>query len=437
MVKQTLLPFKLEISNEKLTSQAGLALVAECAEAIRLPAAFAEELPTAGSNRGYSPWQFARAVLLMLSGGGRALDDLRELRFDQGLIEALGLVVPSADATGDWLRRSGARGGESSLNRVNRRAIKAILRRSKRKKYTLDIDAAFIEAHKREAKYSYHNQPGYYPMTGWLAEEEICLGYEYREGNDSPKARNLEFIKFCEQQLPRGKSIGLVRSDSAAYNNKVISYCQKTRKRFVIAATKDAAVVKTIEAVPDKDWRELPGDLGVGLYAETVHAFNNEKIGAFRLIVIRRPYQRSIFDDNGSEIIEEYERCFAYATNLEHGPLDIIRTYNERGQAENLIKELKIGYGMEYTPCGDFGANAVWFGLGVIAYNLGQAMKLLALGGEWIRRQVVTLRWKIYNTAGKLISHAGRLILKVACDVEKLALFERVRRKLFEEYAAA
>jgi hypothetical protein len=435
MVKQTIFNFKLEISEEKLTSHAGLTLAAECAEAIGLSEAFEAELPAAGSNRGYSPWEYGRAVVLMLSGGGRALDDLRELGSDRGLRESIELTVPSADATGDWLRRTGAADGERQMNRINRRALKKILSRGKRKRYTLDIDATFIESHKREAKYSYHNEPGYYPMTGWLAEEELCLGYEFREGNESPSADNLQFIKFCERQLPKGKRIGMVRSDSAAYNSMVIGYCQRSKMRFVIAADKDAAVLASIKALPKSAWRDLPTDLGVGQYAETTHAFNNQKVDAFRLIVIRRPYQLKFFDENGEEQREESERYFAYATDLECDAADAIRTYNDRGQCENLIKELKIGYGMEYLPCGDFEANAVWFGLGVIAYNLGQALKFMALGCEWVRRQVVTLRWRIYNTAGKLISHAGQSILKISGGVEKLELFNMVRRKLFEEYA--
>jgi hypothetical protein len=33
---------------------------------------------------------------------------------------------------------------------------------------------------------------------------------------------------------------------------------------------------------------------------------------------------------------------------------------------ENIIKELKIGIGMEQMPSSDFSANAFWFSLGVL-----------------------------------------------------------------------
>ena len=45
----------------------------------------------------------------MAHGGGRTLKDLRQIREDTGLRAVLRApVVPSADGTGDWLRRRGS-----------------------------------------------------------------------------------------------------------------------------------------------------------------------------------------------------------------------------------------------------------------------------------------------------------------------------------------
>lgn len=50
--------------------------------------------------------------------------------------------------------------------------------------------------------------------------------------------------------------------------------------------------------------------------------------------------------------------------------------HNHRGQAENFNKELKNGFGMERMPCGQTGANAVFFGIGVIASFLLAALAI-------------------------------------------------------------
>jgi hypothetical protein len=55
-------------------------------------------------------------------GGGRSLEDLRTLKSDTALSSLLQQkMLPSTDAMGDWLRRTGAGEGLSGLSRLNRR----------------------------------------------------------------------------------------------------------------------------------------------------------------------------------------------------------------------------------------------------------------------------------------------------------------------------
>ena len=288
---------------------------------------------------------------------------------------------------------------------------------------------------------SYHGSPGYYPMSGWISNDavELCVGFEYRDGNESPSAGNLDFIKHCFAQMPKGTKVGLVRSDAAAYQVEIVDWCSTPkdgacddapRTHFVIKAVQDASVRRASDNIPQTDWQPLPADLGEGEYAETVHCFNNGKY-AFRLVVLRRPYQAELFEELDIERAAGM-RHFAIATNLESDAVEVIRSYNRRGQAENFIKELKIGYGMEYTPTGDFASNALWFALGCIAFNLGQALKLLALGADFARHTVATLRWRIYNRAAKLMRHAGAYWLRLSGGCNLLELFTQVRTKLFE-----
>lgn len=54
----------------------------------------------------------------------------------------------------------------------------------------------------------------------------------------------------------------------------------------------------------------------------------------------------------------------------------VVWRYNERTHIENHIKEIKCGFGMEYLPSGDFGANAVHFAIGMITYNLFSTLEV-------------------------------------------------------------
>lgn len=81
---------------------------------------------------------------------------------------------------------------------------------------------------------TYKGYEGYLPIVGHLAENGLVVGDEFREGNDSPGSRNLEFLKYCERQMPKGKEIKGFRSDSAAYQAKVINYCQENGIQYAI-----------------------------------------------------------------------------------------------------------------------------------------------------------------------------------------------------------
>ena len=49
--------------------------------------------------------------------------------------------------------------------------------------------------------------------------------------------------------------------------------------------------------------------------------------------------------------------------------LQVLEWHNQRGRAENFLKERKGGFGLDRMSCGESFANAVFFRLGVIAYN--------------------------------------------------------------------
>src|SRR4030042_5271840 len=218
-----------------------------------------------------------------------------------------------------------------------------------------------------------------------------------------------------------GKKIKAVRSDSAAYQAKVINHCQEKGIEFAIGGDLDAAVKNVIRSMRGEDWQEYQN----GFIGETVHSMNETK-EAFRLVLIRRPYQGNLFNEE-----ESTEKYTTIATNRGGSAEKVVQWYNQRGESsENRIKELKIGFGMERMPCGQFEANAVFFRIGVLAYNVGRLFVLKTLEIGWHKHQVQTLRWKLYGTAGKIVFHGRDVWLKVSPHLNRL--FSQVRLRSWE-----
>jgi len=417
-LQQDILPFKIEKSDEPLIARAGLVLPYEMAKALKVPQVIDRELPPPGSGRGYKPSQFVMPLVLMLHGGGRKLEELREIKAETSLRELLGMKeLPASCTVGDWLRRMGQDGqGLSGLGKVNQHVIAEVLRREPRTEYTLDSDATVIEAEKEEAQWTYKKEKGYQPLLGFLFELGLALGDEFRDGNIPAGAGALEFLQLCCRMMPKGKRIAYYRADSASYQAGVINFCFDYEMLFTITADQDKAVKEAIKSIKEKDWLPYEGDREI---AETVHTMNNTK-EAFRLVVQRWPkLQGELFDHD--------PYCYhVIATNREEPAREIVSLHNRRGQMENYMKELKNGFGMEWMPCGETYANAVFFRIGMLAYNLFQALKLLGLPTWWRTSTIATVRWKLYQVAGRLVYHARQVLLKLATSIDKIKLFRQV-----------
>ena len=421
MIQQGILSFKLEHTDELLRPRSGLALFAEVVRTLKVDQKVRESFARPGSNRGYEAWDYIEPMLLMLEGGGRHIEDLREIRDDETLRQLVGLRrMPSLSTFGDWMVRAGANGGVEALTGIDEEVAGTIWRRLARAEYTLDVDATVIEAEKREAQWTYKKVKGYQPILGFLAEDGVCLTHEFREGNVAAQSGAVAFLRRCLNLCPR---IKYFRSDSAFYQAAVIDECEERGIGYTITADQDAGVKEVIKT--GRDWRPLFTAKGEATDREVgtaIHLLRKAK-EPVRLVVQRwRDPQLALFEPNGY--------CYhVIASNRDELEAEeVVWFHNQRGQVENFIKELKIGFGMEQMTSGDFAANALWFALGVLAYNLTQAEKLLFLDEGWRSKTIATLRWQLIETAGRLIRHGRRLILRLATSVEKYRLFLEIRR---------
>ena len=112
MIRQTILPFKLEMTKDlparasqwqagMITPLAGLALLGEFTMGLGFLNSADRYLPTPGSGEGYHPSEYIFLLILMLNAGGRNLEGNRQIRTDEELREVLPLEpIPSSNAFG-------------------------------------------------------------------------------------------------------------------------------------------------------------------------------------------------------------------------------------------------------------------------------------------------------------------------------------------------
>lgn len=433
MVQQTIFPFKIETTRETLTAHGGLALMSEFNHGIGLRELTDRHLPPPGSNRGFAPSVIVDTVVLMLQGGGRSLEDLRELKNEEGLMRLIGREdLPESDTVGDWLRRMGdqktGQRGLTGLDRVRDKINERILKRDGIQEYTLDADAMEITGEKADALFTYNGNKGYMPMLGYLYETPVCIYDQFREGNVAPASGQKGFYLECKRRMPMGKRIRCYRADSASYQAELFNQLEEDGVKYGITVDQDKAVKPLMASIVAEEWREPVRGCGYEL-AEAVHCMEKTE-KAFRLVIKREVRRQGELFEKGGQYFYH-----AVATNWleeEKDTGEVLAWHNQRGQAENFNKELKIGVGMERMPCGQTHANAVFFRIGVVAYNLFIGFKRLSCPESWMKQTLATFRWKIVQVAGRIVRHAGETVLKLMIDVGKLELFREIRKKSFE-----
>ena len=424
-----ILPYKLETTNDKLTSRAGLLTIAELMESLQLSVRIDQHFPQPKSNRGFKPSVFAQTLVLMLHEGSFHLDDVRHLRDDDALRSVLGLeTIPRASSLGAWLRRLGKnKDSFLALGEVNKSILKSALHNCKG--VTLDIDATEIVAAKSEAKWTYNKNQGYMPMVGHIAETGQVVACDFRDGNTAPAKENLEFIEKCQQSLPENCYVRSLRIDSAGYQTKIIQYCDEKAIHYAVRAKMSATLKEHINTLKQGDWKPFTSKEGTGIGHQetyrTTHCIGDyEK--AFTLIIQRTRIKGQAELDLNSENVSEEIISGGYiyraiATNQDAwSDSQIIHWYNQRGEdSENRIKELKADFGGDTLPCSDFNANALYFSFSALAYNLFALMRQL-LPEELAHHRAMTIRWRLYAMAAKVVKTSRQLFVKLQSKNQRL-----------------
>jgi len=93
-------------------------------------------------------------------------------------------------------------------------------------------------------------------------------------------------------------------------------------------------------------------------------------------------------------------------TNLSLPSRAVVRFYNKRGTAEQWIKEGKQAVKMTRLSCHRFRSNEVRPWLSVIAYNLGNLWRRLALPSRINNWSLTSLQQRLVKTGGRLVKDA-------------------------------
>ncbi len=113
-------------------------------------------------------------------------------------------------------------------------------------------------------------------------------------------------------------------------------------------------------------------------------------------------------------------------TNLSRPSERVVAFYNQRGKAEQYIKEGKNAIRWIRPSCLKFRNNAVRLQLHALAYNLANFMRALALPKEVEHWSLTTLREKLVKIGAKVVSHGRYVTFQLAEVAVPRELFRKI-----------
>lgn len=460
--KEGLLPFKVieEEAGEALTSYGGLPLVVETCEALGLARLIQQHVRIKQRQRGYSESQYVQSVIAMMAAGGDCLEDIERLRSDGGLKLLLG-EMPSAEAVRFFLygfhdeKLLEGRPGPGAfiapeseplagLWEVNREVVLKASRREEPKEATIDQDATVVESHKEQSQMTYLGERGYQPVINYWAEQDLILSDEFRDGNVPAGMDPLSSFLRGLRALPPSVERIYFRSDSAAYQHKLLDVLRegvelqgkKVAVHFAISADVSEALRGKIISLSESAWKPLRKLTEKGLiegrkeWAELEFipsaASVKKDMKPDRYLAIRvRPWQTELFSDGNSY------HYYAVVTNRwEMQGEELLRWQRERcGSVEKVHDVVKNDLAGGVMPCGRFYANAAWWRLNCLCYNVISVMKRKALPKSFWPARMKALRFHLIGVAGRVVSHARMMFLKIT---EGLIGYREARSQLVE-----
>lgn len=321
---------------------------------------------------------------------------------------------------------------------------------------TLDMDATLIETSKREALYCYQHFPAYQPLNVWWAEQGLVAYTEFRDGNVPAGYEQLRVLRETLERLPAGVETVRLRSDSAGYQHELLSYCAKGEHprfgKIDFAVSADATVEfrQAVSAVAESAWQPLSRQVGERRFetgqqwAEVCfvpNAIGHSKNGPeYRYLAIREPLRQRALPGLESqralpfspvEMGGESYKVSGVVTTLSWSGEAVITWLRERcGKSEEAHAAMKEDLAGGKLPSGDFGENAAWWWIMVLAFNLNAAMKRLVLGQGWVSKRMKAVRFGLIHLPARVVERARQLWVRLGVGHPALELFVAARSRI-------
>jgi hypothetical protein len=344
------------------------------------------------------------------------------------------------------------------LGKANGAFVASIQKCHPEREATLDTDATLIETQKEEALFSYQGYKAYQPFNVWWAEQGVVLHTEFRDGNVPAGYEQLRVLQEALEMLPEGVNKVYLRSDTAGYEHELLRYCAKGQSErfgkieFAIGVDVTQEFKEAVAEVEESEWKpvwkEIRGEKTKTKMEWADVCFvptaisRSKKDPDYRYLATRELLEQPELPGMESQvelpfptmrIQQRRYKIFGIVTNRDIEGEALIHWYHKRcGKSEEAHSIMKEDLAGGKLPSCDFGENAAWWGIMILAFNLNAAMKRLVLEESWVAKRMKAIRFGLIGLPGRVVKHARGLIIRLVKNHPSLEVLIKARRRMME-----
>ncbi len=500
MIQKNILPYHLEEEKNSvnITKFGSMPIFLELCYSCGFFNTIKEKLCVQSKNSDWKDEDLLFSIILLNITGADCIEDIDSLKKDKGLCEIFSSFfasyktkgkkqrknaksknssLPSKSSLFRFLEKFHSKDEESKrikgkafipkpnnnlleLMKLNSELCKFAYSKNPKEEITLDMDATLIETQKKSSLYSYKGFSAYQPFNVWFTELNMMLYSEFRDGNVPAGFEQLRIFKESLKLLPKEVKKVTLRSDTAAYQEDLIIFCEDSQKHklidvdYIIGVSVCQSLKDEIKKIEKEDW-EIFEEKGKNKTEKSTRFRKWAEVGyvpdwvvkrpkdeKYRFLVVREPIGQPEFPGLPepklpfpSVVLEKNQRykIHVIVTNKDDLGSEVIKEYYGRsGASEHIHGELKHDLCGGKLPSNNFGSNAAWWQIAVISSNLISIMKNLVLGNEYKTKKVKALRFHFICVAVKVLKRARSYILKFVNNSEAFNLCVLARSRIWK-----
>ena len=410
----------------RLSSDSGLVLIDELMDAFQFTQ-LSEDIVTFNDSRKYwthTNHKILKQLILQIIGGYHTDSAANILQHDP-VLQTLSTDEPLASQSSISRLYDRVEGETVKTLQVFNQALidKARLVRNDTN-MIIDLDSTHSDTfgHQEQTAYNAHyGTNGYHPLVAFDGLTGDFLKAKLRSGNQYTSNGVKEFLEplleHYNQAIPTTDI--LVRGDSGFATPDVYDLCDLYENQYVIRLKANRNLYRLAEEFVFYD-NHHPWDEKEVYY----HSVSYQAASWFkpRRVCIRSTREVGELLFKHSFIVTNFSENISAKR--------VFETYNKRGTMENYIKEAKNSFFFDKTDSPRFIENEARMMISLLAYNLVNFLRTLCFEPKSKGIQVNTIRLRLFKVAGKLVSTARQMYLKLSSAHVYQREFYAVFRKI-------